>query len=107
MNEPGTGNQVKDKTKQSTREASPGLVHCKSKGFNVAERNKTEKEELPLSASYIVNQKGEIIYAFLETDYKKRRRTQREKRVNFVYHRRQVFQTIKDAVKCINESEIS
>ncbi len=30
------------------------------------------KAELPLSATYIVNQKGEIVYAFLEPDYKKR-----------------------------------
>jgi len=40
--------------------------------LNVAERNKTEKAELPLSATYVVNQKGEIVYAFLELDYKKR-----------------------------------
>ena len=31
-----------------------------------------EKAELPLSATYIVNQKGEIVYAFLESDYKQR-----------------------------------
>ncbi len=40
--------------------------------MNVAEHNKMEKAELPLSATYIVNQKGEIVYAFLESDYKKR-----------------------------------
>jgi hypothetical protein len=28
--------------------------------------------ELPLSATSVVNQKGEIVYAFLEHDYKKR-----------------------------------
>ena len=44
----------------------------KSRGLNVAEHNQMEKAELPLSATYIVNQKGEIVYAFLETDYKKR-----------------------------------
>jgi len=44
----------------------------KSRGLNVAEYNQMEKAELPLSATYVVNQKGEIVYAFLETDYKKR-----------------------------------
>jgi len=44
----------------------------KSHGLNVAEHNEMEKAELPLSATYIVNQKGEIVYAFLEPDYKKR-----------------------------------
>jgi len=44
----------------------------KSKGLDVAKHNEMEKAELPLSATYIVNQKGEIVYAFLETDYKKR-----------------------------------
>ena len=44
----------------------------KSRGLNVAEHNQMEKAELPLSATYIVNQKGEIVYAFLESDYKKR-----------------------------------
>ncbi len=40
--------------------------------MNVAEHNQMGKAELPLSATYIVNQKGEIVYAFLEPDYKKR-----------------------------------
>lgn len=31
-----------------------------------------EKAELPLGATFIVNQKGEIVYAYLDTDYKKR-----------------------------------
>ena len=44
----------------------------KSRSWDVAEHNQTEKAELPLSATYTINQKGEIIYAFLETDYKKR-----------------------------------
>ena len=44
----------------------------KSRGLNVAEHNQMEKAELPLSATYVVNQKGEIVYAFLESDYKKR-----------------------------------
>ena len=44
----------------------------KSKGLDLATYNSTEKAELPLSATYIVNKKGEIVYAFLEPDYKKR-----------------------------------
>jgi len=44
----------------------------KSKGLDVAKHNAMDKAELPLSATYIVNQKGEIVYAFLESDYKKR-----------------------------------
>ncbi len=44
----------------------------KSRGLDIAKYNEMEKAELPLSATYIVNQKGEIVYAFLEPDYKKR-----------------------------------
>ena len=44
----------------------------KSKGLDVAKHNEMEKAELPLSATYVINRKGEIVYAFLETDYKKR-----------------------------------
>lgn len=42
----------------------------KSKGLDLAKYNSTEKAELPLSATYIVNSKGKIVYAFLEPDYK-------------------------------------
>ena len=44
----------------------------KSKGLDVAKHNEMEKAELPLSATYVINRKGEVVYAFLETDYKKR-----------------------------------
>ena len=44
----------------------------KSKGLDVAKNNEMEKAELPLGATYIVDQKGEIVYAFLDTDYKLR-----------------------------------
>jgi peroxiredoxin len=44
----------------------------KSSGLDVAKHNEMEKAELPLSATYVVNRKGEIVYAFLEPDYKKR-----------------------------------
>lgn len=44
----------------------------KSRGLDVAKHNEMEKPELPLAATYIVNKKGNIVYAFLVTDYKKR-----------------------------------
>jgi len=44
----------------------------KTRGLDVAKHNEMEKAELPLSATYVVNRKGEIVYAFLEPDYKKR-----------------------------------
>lgn len=40
--------------------------------LDIAKHNEMERAELPLSATYVVNQKGEIVYAFLEPDYKKR-----------------------------------
>lgn len=43
-----------------------------SYGLDFREYYQTEESELPLSATYVVNQKGEIVYAFLEPDYKKR-----------------------------------
>ncbi len=44
----------------------------KTRGLDVAKHNEMEKAELPLSATYIINQKGKIVYAYLEPDYKKR-----------------------------------
>ena len=44
----------------------------KGYGIDLVKQNGTETPDLPLSATYIVNQKGEITYAFLEPDYKKR-----------------------------------
>lgn len=44
----------------------------KGYGIDLVKQNETETPDLPLSATYIVNQKGEIIYAFLEPDYKQR-----------------------------------
>ncbi|MEO8071916.1 MAG: redoxin domain-containing protein [Acidobacteriota bacterium] len=44
----------------------------KGYGIDLVKQNGTETPDLPLSATYIVNQKGEIIYAFLEPDYKRR-----------------------------------
>jgi peroxiredoxin len=49
-------------------------VNEKYKGYGVdlVKQNGTETPDLPLSATYIVNQKGEIVYAYLEPDYKQR-----------------------------------
>lgn len=46
-----------------------------SYGIDLKKRNAMEKPELPISATYVVNQNGKIIYAFVETDYKKRAET--------------------------------
>ncbi len=44
----------------------------KSRGLDLATRNSMTKPELPLGATYIIDKKGKIIYAFIETDFKKR-----------------------------------
>lgn len=44
----------------------------KGYGIDLVKLNGTNKSELPLSATYVINKKGEIVYAFLEPDYTKR-----------------------------------
>jgi peroxiredoxin len=44
----------------------------RSMGLDVAKHNSMPKPELPLAATYIIDKKGNIVYAFIETDYKKR-----------------------------------
>jgi peroxiredoxin len=44
----------------------------KGYGIDLVKQNGTEKPELPLSATYVINKSGEIIYAFIEPDYTKR-----------------------------------
>ncbi len=44
----------------------------KGYGVDLVKQNGTEKPDLPLSATYVVNQKGDIVYSFLEPDYQKR-----------------------------------
>ncbi len=44
----------------------------KSKGLDVAKNNEMERAELPLGATFIVNQQGKIVYAYLDKDYTKR-----------------------------------
>lgn len=45
-----------------------------ARGYGLDFKNyyKTEMSELPLSATYVINREGKIVYAFLEPDYKKR-----------------------------------
>ena len=40
--------------------------------LDIAKHNEMKTPELPLSATYVINQKGEITYAWLEPDYQKR-----------------------------------
>ncbi len=43
-----------------------------NKKFSLKDYNGNDSNELPLAATYIINTEGKIIYAFLDTDYKKR-----------------------------------
>ena len=40
--------------------------------INVARSNTSQKSELPIPATYIVDQTGNVIYSFINIDYKKR-----------------------------------
>ena len=44
----------------------------KSRGLDVAKNNGMDKPELPVSATYVVSSKGEIVFAHIDADYKKR-----------------------------------
>lgn len=44
-------------------------------GINLEENNNSDKWELPLAATYIVNQSGQIEYSFVNADYTKRAET--------------------------------
>lgn len=44
-------------------------------GINLEKANGNGKWELPLSATYIVNQDGKIVYSFVDADYRKRAET--------------------------------
>ena len=43
-----------------------------NKSFDMNSYNGDESNELPLAATYIINEDGEIIYAFLDADYRNR-----------------------------------
>ena len=44
----------------------------KNKGIDLVVDNDMMKPELPISATYIVNRDGKIVYSFVDPDYKKR-----------------------------------
>lgn len=44
-------------------------------GIDLTKSNGTTDGELPIAATYVVNKEGEIIYSFLDIDYKKRAET--------------------------------
>lgn len=43
-----------------------------NQSFDLNNHNGDESNELPLAATYIINEKGEIVYAFLDADYRHR-----------------------------------
>lgn len=43
-----------------------------NQSFELNNHNGDESNELPLAATYIINEKGEIVYAFLDADYRNR-----------------------------------
>ncbi|WP_372938649.1 peroxiredoxin-like family protein, partial [Seonamhaeicola sp.] len=43
-----------------------------NQSFELNKHNGDESNELPLAATYIINEEGEIIYAFLDADYRNR-----------------------------------
>lgn len=51
---------------------TPEVAEIYNKKFNLAKYNGDNSNELPLAATYIINQKGKIVYAFLDADYRNR-----------------------------------
>lgn len=43
-----------------------------NQSFELNNHNGDESNELPLAVTYIINQEGEIVYAFLDADYRNR-----------------------------------
>ena len=44
----------------------------KENGIDLVVDNDMDRPELPISATYVVNKSGKIVYAFIEPDYKQR-----------------------------------
>ena len=44
-----------------------------NEGFQLNEHNGDKSNELPLAATYVINQNGKIIYSFLDADYRNRK----------------------------------
>jgi peroxiredoxin len=48
------------------------VANAYNKSFGMNEYNGDESNELPLAATYIINEDGKIVYAFLDADYRNR-----------------------------------
>lgn len=48
------------------------VAEAYNKSFGMSEYNGDESNELPLAATYIINEDGKIVYAFLDADYRNR-----------------------------------
>ena len=51
---------------------TPGVADIYQKAFGLHEYNGDESNELPLAATYVIDRKGVIKYAFLDVDYRNR-----------------------------------
>ena len=49
-----------------------GVAAIYENKFALSDYNGNDSNELPLAATYVINQEGEIIYAFLDADYRNR-----------------------------------
>ena len=65
------GNQVA-KAYGIVFELIPEVAKKYQAGFDMHGYNGDDSNELPLAATYVINQQGEIIYAFLDADYRNR-----------------------------------
>lgn len=53
-------------------ELTPEVAEIYNSKFDLQKYNGDASNELPLAATYIINPKGEIVYAFLDPDYRNR-----------------------------------
>jgi peroxiredoxin len=57
-------------------ELPPKIANYLNNAFDLKTANNDDGNTLPLSASYVINPNGEITYAFLDADYRKRAETE-------------------------------
>ena len=51
---------------------TPDVAEIYQQSFDIVEYNGDDSQELPLAATYVINTKGKIVYAFLDADYRNR-----------------------------------
>lgn len=51
---------------------TPEVAESYQKGFDLHSYNGDDSDELPLAATYVINQDGKIVYSFLDVDYRNR-----------------------------------